>query len=287
MSKWFGNYPRASVPVSGPVRPKTMPKLLLTIAAAAAAVSSAASAPKVSVSVFEEALCPACIGFFSFNPVSPALNPACAASLNILLHINLTTHNPFCATQNGVWGAYQAVGDIMDLTMVYWGNAQGPASKPTCQHGPVECAGNLILECAIGLNNQTNKSLPYISCIDETLVKTFPAGLPPGTVNMTFLESTAQGCATKTGLDWSKIDACRSGPQGTSFIQYAKDATPDHDAVPFSVIDGKQSVPPPQDLIQAVCDAYTGMDKPAACSSGARKTGRGATYKSKCVKEEY
>merc|ERR1711871_1398546 len=96
-----------------------------------ATVASAANAPKVQVSVFEESLCPACIGFFTFNP-------------------------------KGVWGAYKAVGDIMDLTMVYWGNAQGDASNPTCQH-------------------DTAVSLPYVECIDDTFVQTFPAGLPPGT----------------------------------------------------------------------------------------------------------
>merc|ERR1711871_899844 len=159
------------------------------------------------------------------------------------------------------------MGDIMDLKMVYWGNAQGPASSPTCQHGPVECAGNLILGCAQGLYNKTSVSLPYISCIDDTLIKTFPSGLPPGTVNMTFLEKVSQDCASTAGLDWSMIDACRKGPQGEAFLAQAKKETPDHDAVPFSVINGNKSIPPPQNLIQTVCDLYTGSDKPKACSS--------------------
>ena len=73
--------------------------------------------------------------------------------------------------QQGVWAAYQSIGDIMDLKMVYWGNAQGDAANPTCQHGPVECAGNLILECAQGLYNDTAQSLPFVSCIDETFMK--------------------------------------------------------------------------------------------------------------------
>merc|ERR1711871_14551 len=220
-----------------------------------ATVASAANAPKVQVSVFEESLCPACIGFFTFNP-------------------------------KGVWGAYKAVGDIMDLTMVYWGNAQGNASNPTRQHGPVECMGNRILECSLNLFNDTAVSLPYVECIDDTFVQTFPAGLPPGTVNASFMMSTAQQCANRLGLDWSLIDACRTGPQGTKFIQAAKDATPDHDAVPFSVINGVKSIPPPQDLIAYVCEQYTGTDKPAACSSGAHKDFV-STYGSRCVKEEY
>ena len=105
---------------------------------------------------------------------------------------------------------------------------------------------------------------------------------------MSFFESTATDCAGKTKLDWKKIDTCRKGPQGTEFIQAAKDATPAHDAVPFSVINGNQSVPPPYNLVEAVCAAYTGT-KPAGCSATTAYSAATApaVYQSKCINEKY
>lgn len=196
-----------------------------------------AAAPKVSVALYEESLCPACVGYFSANP-------------------------------KGVWATYEALGpDVVDLSVTLWGNALGPAASPTCQHGPVECMGNAIWSCAHNMYPAAT-ALPFLACYDAMLIKTFPAGLPPNTVNTTFALSSYETCAAANKLSWSAIQTCYKGADGVKFLAADKAATPPHMGVPFTVIDGVSSANsttgPPQDLLSVVCAAYTGP-KPSAC----------------------
>jgi len=166
----------------------------------------------------------------------------------------------------GVWGTYEAVKDIMDLDVVFWGNANGNATKPTCQHGPVECRLHSIYACSKNIYAGIGNWLPLVKCVDDTFIKTFPKGLPMGTVNMSFAKATAAACAKKVGQDWTKIDACSAGADGIKYLADEKSKTPPHPGVPFATINGgKVQCPAPGNLIKAVCDAYTGSPKPPAC----------------------
>jgi C1A family cysteine protease len=93
---------------------------------------------------------------------------------------------------------------------------------------------------------------------DDTLMKTFPQGLPVGIVNATFATTTITKCAAANAIDMSKLTTCYNGPDGTKYLQAAKDATPPHKAIPILVVAGNTSCPPPKDVIGAVCAAYTG-----------------------------
>lgn len=110
--------------------------------------------------------------------------------------------------------------------------------------------------------------LAFVECFDSTLITTFPKGLPAGTVNQTFAESTLASCATKGGLDWKAMQSCTQSSKGAGFLDQERVLTPAHKGVPFYVINGGAVVYNSQttDLIAEVCKAYTG-DKPAACNT--------------------
>jgi len=165
-----------------------------------------------------------------------------------------------------VWGAYTALKDIIDLEVVFWGNAQGSGSKIQCQHGPPECRVQMVYACSKNLYPGVDNYLPFVHCVDTTLVKDFPKGLPEGAVNMTTANNIITSCAKTVGHDLTKLNACASGPDGIKYINEEAKKTPGHTGVPFWTVNGGNvTYPPPEDLIKAVCAAYTGT-KPAACS---------------------
>ena len=86
-----------------------------------------------------------------------------------------------------MYATYQTLGDIMTLEYVGWGNAQGDGTVAgtICQHGDVECFVHRRFACAKYSSEDAtpDDALDYVECFDNTLITTFPAGLPPGTVN--------------------------------------------------------------------------------------------------------
>jgi len=170
-----------------------------------------------------------------------------------------------------VWGTYEALKDIIDLDVVFWGNAQGPASGAKCQHGPPECRMQVVYACSKNLYPGVDNYLPFVSCVDDTLIKMFPKGLPEGTVNMTLANSIMTTCAKTAGHDFAKLDACATGADGLKYLGVEMSKTPAHKGVPFwQVADGAITYPNAtnkEDLLKIVCDAYKGTPKPAACAN--------------------
>jgi len=113
--------------------------------------------------------------------------------------------------------------------------------------------------------------LAFVECFDSTLITTFPKGLPAGTVNQTFAESTLKVCAGKGGLDYSALDSCTKSATGAEYFDKERALTPAHTGVPFVAINGGKPVYNSKDLDLAaeVCKAYTGSPKPAACTKQA------------------
>lgn len=159
----------------------------------------------------------------------------------------------------------------MDLDVVFWGNARGPASNATCQHGPPECRVQMVYACSKNLYPGVDNYLPFIHCVDDTLIKMFPKGLPEGTVNMTLANSVMTSCAKTVGHDFQKLDECAKGPDGIKYIGVEMSKTPQHKGVPFwQVNDGEITYPNStnkEDLVKIVCDSYTGKTKPKACAT--------------------
>lgn len=152
-----------------------------------------------------------------------------------------------------------------------WGNARGPAANVTCQHGAPECRVQMVYACSKNLYPGVDSYLPYIHCVDDTLIKLFPKGLPEGAVNLTTANKVLTECATTVGHDFAKLDACAKGPDGIKYIGAEMSKTPAHMGVPFWTINGGAVTYPnatnKEDLIKIVCAAYTGSPKPAACTN--------------------
>lgn len=191
----------------------------VALSAATAAVASS-SDDKVQLGVYVESFCPYCQSFQT-------------TSLKTML-----------ATP-GFW-------DIVNMTLVPFGNAVIQNGQIQCQHGPQECIGNTIECCAIKYNPDPRKYWPFVLCMEAH-----------GDNMLQYPEQ----CAHDAGLDWKEIDTCYNGPIGHQCDLQAGAETPaDHQYVPWVVVDGTQ-LQNTNALMYQVCQDYKGANKPAACNN--------------------
>lgn len=123
-----------------------------------------------------------------------------------------------------------------------------------CQHGPVECRLNRIINCATHLHPGQDMWLPFVECLE---------GAPHEQS-----EAWVDKCAGQTGLDAQALHGCAEGEQGAELEHEAEaetaSLTPPHRYVPWVVVNG---IPLGQDNAQLwryVCVAHAG-NRPDAC----------------------
>jgi len=153
----------------------------------------------------------------------------------------------------------------MEFANYPYGNAQekllsNGSYSFSCQHGPEECAGNLIEVCGTYYHNTTAEWFPFVNCVEG-------ASLSPA--------EAAPGCAAQAGwTDYtSNILPCSTGALGNKLLHAVGVKTaglsPPHSFTPWVVLNGKPlsrdeiGIP----LTSLVCAAYTGAVKPPACST--------------------
>jgi interferon gamma-inducible protein 30 len=152
-------------------------------------------------------------------------------------------------------------------TRFCWANATY-ANRPgvfdgelICQHGPGECAANLLEMCVIQYEPDWTKYAPFLMCY-ESMVSGH--GIPA---------SAAPDCAKKTGIDITKALACtQNKAESTALVQATARKTcalqPEHQFTPWIVINGKacgldgRGCP---GLLSKVCGLWSGA-KPAGCA---------------------
>ena len=142
----------------------------------------------------------------------------------------------------------------MDLTIVPYGNAQMSGDTVSCQHGPDECQGNAIEQCAFSLYD-VYTAFPFYLCMEQ-------AG-----ENML---NEVQDCATSASLSYDKLADCfNNATTVTANQKAAAAATPaDHTYTPWVVVDG--TVMTGNSLLETVCAAYAG-DAPAGCPTRTKR----------------
>jgi interferon gamma-inducible protein 30 len=154
---------------------------------------------------------------------------------------------------------------IMNFTLYPYGNAREKQNPDgtwafTCQHGANECKANMIMACAIHFHPKATDYMTMVECMEGTSA---PA-------------DQGKKCAGSAGFDWSEIDSCTSGSLGNQLMHATALATsglsPPHQWTPWVVMNGKplSQSQLDQHLVKLVCDAYTGSDKPPACTSYAK-----------------
>lgn len=190
------------------------------------------ASPKVSLALYFESLCPDCQLFI----------------------------------RKQLYPTYLKVGEILNLTLVPYGNAEERRSGDKwvfeCQHGPKECQGNLIETCAIALLKNISVSFPFIHCFEENTEKSEDP--QPAEI--------AEKCAKSLGIDYSPIGTCVSDLQGNSLEHQMAVKTnalePQHQYVPWVTLNGKHTEKlqreAEKNLLKLVCKYYTGP-KPSAC----------------------
>jgi interferon gamma-inducible protein 30 len=130
-----------------------------------------------------------------------------------------------------------------------------PDGSFECQHGKVECEMNTVEACVIHYYPNRSTWWPFIVCLE---------GYGP---NQTY--SIAEKCAGEQNITWPEVKACANGTLGKSLeVMYYKETSsldPPHAYTPWILINGKH-VDRTQ-IIQQICDAYTGPNKPEACNT--------------------
>jgi interferon gamma-inducible protein 30 len=142
--------------------------------------------------------------------------------------------------------------------MLPYGNARMSGGKVQCQHGEKECEFNMVEACGIKHLPDPTDYMTFIFCVESAASGSTP-------------DAVIQSCAKDPSTN-VLISACYgegSGAEGSAAIaDAAKQTDPlKHQYTPWLVINGKHSAKGEDNLKQAICAAYTGSDKPAACSS--------------------
>lgn len=153
-----------------------------------------------------------------------------------------------------------------------FGNAKLEPTTRTvlCQHGDAECDANLWEQCAVEQANQPMKGwgkglyMDFLDCLEDTL--------PMGHADTNFDESIFMDCA-KVPLDPVVLKSCHDNPYMSWAMQEKYSSlTPDHDYVPWVVVNGRKIDEEREDLFQVVCHEFVSTNKegtpvPEACAS--------------------
>jgi interferon gamma-inducible protein 30 len=112
--------------------------------------------------------------------------------------------------------------DMVDLTLLPYGNARVQDDKVVCQHGPNECYGNKIEACGLDHASTTMDGAQFVACVDV---------LTQGKTADDF-DNLTEKCAAASKLDAGKVKSCAKGSEGDSLIQKIAKQTPTHQYVP-------------------------------------------------------
>lgn len=167
------------------------------------------------------------------------------------------------------WKKLAATG-ILDLNVIPYGNAHekqnGTMWEFDCQHGPDECLGNIIEECAMHLyHHNLTLLMPFLVCIEQS--QELPA-------------TAAKQCAQDQGLDYARITGCATGDLGNQLEHKLAVATealdPPHQYVPWFTLNGVHTEDiqnqAQENLLKLICDTYKGP-QPEACTAVEMKMG--------------
>ena len=149
----------------------------------------------------------------------------------------------------------------VNLTIFPYGNAQESQLSNgtwefTCQHGPTECAGNLILACGRHYYQNTD-FLNFFLCLESSN--------DPST--------SGSGCATKYNLNYTEVQNCVDGAEGNQLQHEVAVETdslqPPHQYVPWVTGNGEPMDIDSDQLVPFICKNYQGTPTPPWCSTDA------------------
>ncbi len=125
---------------------------------------------------------------------------------------------------------------VSSLEIIPFGNAMEDAiSKPGkrsfhCQHGPKECYGNTILNCAFNKLNSQDDREDFTICFAEQINKQ--------TRLESNLDQITHNCLTERIDVAESILQCANGVEGGELMHEAARRTKQHTYVPYVLVDG-------------------------------------------------
>eukprot|EP00746_Dinoflagellata_sp_MGD_P006530 gnl/MRDRNA2_/MRDRNA2_112799_c0_seq1.p1 gnl/MRDRNA2_/MRDRNA2_112799_c0~~gnl/MRDRNA2_/MRDRNA2_112799_c0_seq1.p1 ORF type:complete len:189 (-),score=35.89 gnl/MRDRNA2_/MRDRNA2_112799_c0_seq1:188-754(-) len=143
----------------------------------------------------------------------------------------------------------------MNFEMLPYGNARG-TTKVQCQHGPQECAFNMIEACGIKHLADPAAYFPFIFCVEKSDDSKSPS-------------EVIEECIAETDKQ-EAISTCfgdGKGEEGVALIAVIAKKTQslDHKYTPWVVVNGQHSEAAENNLEKSICEVYKGPNKPAAC----------------------
>merc|ERR1712107_217245 len=99
--------------------------------------------------------------------------------------------------------AYTALSEFFDVEFIAYGGASTHGNAEDghtfdCQHGPRECAGNIVQGCTVHHVTDMMMQVELLNCMSA-------ASKP---------EEAGPECFAQFGVDWAPIQACIDGPEG-------------------------------------------------------------------------
>ena len=142
---------------------------------------------------------------------------------------------------------------MANFEVVSYGNARIITRDPPtfeCQHGEEECYDNMVQLCAMEHNKETYWD--FLIALEKAA---------------DYSDASVKKIAEEYKLNGEEILTCAHGTEGPLLHLAAADKTPDHQYVPWLVVDGKHidSEKIQDQFVKTVCDAYKG-EKPAICN---------------------
>ncbi|KAG7205181.1 hypothetical protein KM043_018271 [Ampulex compressa] len=143
---------------------------------------------------------------------------------------------------------YQSIPDNVQVELVPYGKATTIKTDDgyefNCQHGPIECAANIIHACSIDIIKNPLMQLEYLSCMIKNNIK------PLNVMDI---------CATKMNVDRKSILSCYTGTRGKELLaKYGEETdalNPRVSFIPTVTLNGNTQNQPAilKNLLQQVC----------------------------------
>lgn len=164
---------------------------------------------------------------------------------------------------NSLLPTYEKLGsDVIDLSIVPFGNSKLDLEKQTvaCQHGEAECDANVWQQCAVRQANPPTY-IKFFECLENKL--------PMGKRDDPFEEAVFAECAKSAEMEFEGLLRCHGNPLVRWILQKENsEKTPDHQFVPWVLINGKIYNYESDDFLGMVCQEYSANGgSHSACSS--------------------
>jgi len=151
---------------------------------------------------------------------------------------------------------WEKVPEIMDINYRPFGKAhfkkEGDHYEFSCQHGPTECLGNIVHNCAV---KYVQQPLPYIHCMMENSYEPMQIG---------------KKCAEMLDINWQVIERCANSNEGKELLakvgSQSLGVKPHLSFIPTVALNGdfsEQSLRL-KNLLSTVCNAFNGH-RPENC----------------------